>query len=229
MTTTPLWDVLVAGGTGLVGRQLLSQLLGNERTGTVHVLLRRAVLGLPASRRLRTCFIDFAAPGTLPPTEEAYIALGTTIDVAGSQAAFRAIDLDAVVNVARAARAAGVRRLAFVSALGADPASSSFYCRVKGEAEAALAGIGFDRLLIARPSLLSGRRSALGQPDRVGERFALAVLRPFRPVLPLRWRPIEANVVARAMVRGLRADGPAVQILESADLVKLGSSRGREA
>jgi uncharacterized protein YbjT (DUF2867 family) len=218
-------NVILAGATGLVGRQLLNALLNDRRTGAVHLLLRRAVLDLPGSRRLHVHHVDFAAPlPPLPPADEAYIALGTTMRAAGSRAAFRAVDVDAVLACARAAHGAGVRRLAAVSALGADARSSVFYNRVKAEAEAGLAQIGFDRLVIARPSLLVGDRDGLGQPMRLGESVMLALLRPLSYVLPRGARPIHARTVARALVRTLRdGDAASVQVLESAALQTLGA------
>ena len=215
-------SVLVAGATGLVGRQLLAQLLADRHTGTVHALVRRDVLDLPASDRLLRHRIDLTRTLALPAADVAYIALGATIKVAGSQAAFATNDRDAVVAIARAARQAGVTRLAVVSALGADAQSTIFYNRVKGEMEAGVAALGFKRLVIARPSLLAGRRDLLGQPLRVGEKIALTLLAPIDRLLPMRLRPIDAAVVARAMRRALRADGPAVQIVESAELQSLG-------
>jgi uncharacterized protein YbjT (DUF2867 family) len=216
--------VLIAGATGLVGSQILHALLNDGRTGTVHVLLRRAVLDLPASRRLQTLFVDFAALPALPAADEAYIALGTTIRNARSRDAFVAVDVDAVVNVARAAYAAGVRKLAVVSALGADARSSVFYNRVKAQAESELAAIGFERLVIARPSLLHGDRRQLGQSWRLGEGLSLMLLRPVSALLPKGARPIAARTVARAMVRALRdGDGGGVQVFESAALHDLGA------
>ena len=93
-----------------------------------------------------------------------YLALGTTIKVAGSQAAFRALDFEANMAVARAARAQGATKLGVVSALGADSHSTVFYNRVKGELEEGLAQLGFSTLVFARPSLLAGNRQSLGQP-----------------------------------------------------------------
>jgi uncharacterized protein YbjT (DUF2867 family) len=215
-------SVLVAGATGLVGRQLLAQLLADRHTGTVHALVRRDVLDLPTSERLLRHRIDLTRALVLPAADVAYIALGTTIKAAGSQAAFATNDRDAVVAIARAAQQAGVTRLAVVSALGADPQSSIFYNRVKGEMEAGVAALGFKRLVIARPSLLAGRRDLLGQPLRIGEKVALTLLAPIDRLLPMRLRPIDAAVVARAMRRALRADGPAMQIIESAELQSLG-------
>lgn len=213
--------VLLAGASGLVGRALLAQLLDDDRA-TVHALLRRDVSDLPASRRLVPHVVDFRSLGRLPGADELYIALGTTIKVAGSKAAFRAVDFDAVLEVARAAREAGVERVAVVSALGASPQSKVFYNRVKGEMEQALRALRFERLVIARPSLLAGAREALAQPPRWGERIALGALAPVAGLLPASLRPIDAAVVARAMRYALRTEGLSLQVLESGVLHKLG-------
>jgi uncharacterized protein YbjT (DUF2867 family) len=213
--------VLIAGASGLIGRALLTQLLDEDRA-TVHALLRREVGDLPDSDRLTRRVIDFANPGTLPRADELYIALGTTIKVAGSKSAFRAVDFDAVVNVARAAHAAGVERCAVVSALGANARSKVFYNQVKGEMERALHELRFERLVIARPSLLAGAREELGQPARLGERLTLAVLQPLSNLIPASVRPIEAAVVARAMRLALRTEGLSRQVLASGALQQLG-------
>jgi uncharacterized protein YbjT (DUF2867 family) len=167
--------------------------------------------------------VDFAALPPLPRAQEAYCALGTTIRAAGSQAAFRAVDFDAVLAFARAARAAGVSRFALVSALGADPGSPTFYNRVKGEAEAELRAVGFAYLVIARPSLLVGDRGALGQPARPGEAIAVALTKPVARWIPRAWRPIGAARVARSMLRALGEGGPGVRVLSSAEMQELGA------
>jgi uncharacterized protein YbjT (DUF2867 family) len=146
--------VALAGATGLVGRALLDGLLADTCVQEVHVLARRKPR--VAHAKITCHIVDFAALPPLPPVDEVYLALGTTIKVAGSQAAFRAVDFDANLAVARAALAAGARRCGLVSAMGADATSSVFYNRVKGELEEALAQLSFDALVIARPSLLLG-------------------------------------------------------------------------
>ena len=215
-------SAIVAGSTGLIGRALLKRLLEDRNTGTVHALVRRADHGIAPQPRLLTHKVDFARAVALPLAYECYIALGTTIRQAGSQEAFRHVDFDTVVALAKAAKAAGVARMALVSALGADPNSTVFYNRVKGEAEEAVSDYGFERLVIARPSLLLGDRSAIGQPLRPLERMATMASRPLMPWMPSRWRPIDDAVVARALVRRMREEGPKVQVLESAELARLG-------
>jgi uncharacterized protein YbjT (DUF2867 family) len=218
-------QVWLAGATGLVGRALLTQLL--LEPVQLHALLRRSANDLPSGPRLQQHLVDFTQPdlgaSDLGAPDAVYICLGTTLAVAGSQAAFRAVDFDAVVNVARAARAAGARRCAVVSALGADPASAVFYNRVKGEMEQALTDLRFERLVVARPSLLAGERERLGQPKRSGEAWALRLSRPFLGLIPAKWRPIQAEVLARALILALGQDGPALQLLESGQLQTLGA------
>lgn len=190
---------LVAGATGLVGREILRGLLADPGVGTVHVLARRPLQA--SDVKLSVHLVDFAALPPLPHVDEVYLALGTTIKVAGSQEAFRAVDFDANLAVARAALAAGARRVGVVSAMGADSQSSIFYSRVKGELEAALDRLGYEGLVVARPSMLAGDRASLGQPERAGEKVALHVSRWLAPLIPDNYRTIQAADVARALLR----------------------------
>jgi uncharacterized protein YbjT (DUF2867 family) len=119
----------------------------------------------------------------------------------GSQAAFRAVDYDANLKVAQAARAEGAKRLGLVSAMGANAQSPIFYNRVKGELEDAVGHIGYDGYVIARPSFLAGDRESLGQPVRPGEKIALQVSRLLRPLLPANLRSIDPASVARALLQ----------------------------
>ena len=194
---------LVAGASGLVGRQIVQALLADETVGAVHALGRRPLqLRHP---KLSCHAVDFSALPPLPTVDEAYLALGTTIKVAGSQAAFRAVDFDANLAVARAVHAAGCRRLGLVSAMGADAGSRIFYNRVKGELEDALSSLGFDTLVVARPSFLAGDRESLGQPVRGGEQLALKLSRLLAPVIPKNLRAIVASDVAAALVHHVPA------------------------
>lgn len=207
--------VALAGATGLVGSALLRGLLADPAVTAVHALGRRA----PDVRhpKLVPHVVDFGALPPLPPLDEVYLALGTTIGSAGSEAAFRAVDLDASLAVARAALAAGARRAGLVSAMGARARSPVFYNRVKGELEEALAGLGFEGLVIARPSLLLGDRVRLGQPLRSLERVGLAASALLGGVIPRHYRPVAAEAVARALLARVPA-AAGLQKVRSGDL-----------
>lgn len=212
--------VLLAGATGLVGGLMLEALLADPQVTTVHALSRRALRTRHAKLRLHV--VDFGNLPELPQADEVYLALGTTIKVAGSQAAFRAVDLDANLAVAVAAVAAGARRVGLVSAAGADATSSVFYNRTKGELEDALKALSLETLVVARPSLLLDKREGLNQPSRLGERIAIPIAKVLAPLLPGTYRPVHAQAVALALVRTVPA-AHGVVVLPSDELVRLGT------
>jgi len=209
---------LLAGATGLVGTAFSAGWAGPDM---LHLLVRREMPSPGPLQRVHV--VDFAALHALPPAVEAVCCLGTTIKQAGSEAAFRAVDFDAVLAFATAASLAGVKRFAVVSSLGANRRSANLYSRVKGEMEVALIGIGFASLVVARPSLLSGNRAALGQPTRHAEHWAGALTAPFAGLIPRAYRPIAAAVVARGMQRAMAEQRPGLRIVESAELQTLGA------
>ena len=182
----------------MVGKEILEGLLADQTVAAVHGLGRRA----PAIQhpKLTAHVVDLAALPSLPRADEVYLAVGTTIKIAGSQAAFRAVDYDANLAVATAALAAGVRRAGLVSAMGANSSSRIFYSRVKGELEDALSRMPFEGVVIARPSMLVGNREVLGQPTRRGEVLAEALGNVAGFLIPANYKPIKASAVAKALL-----------------------------
>jgi len=212
--------VLLIGGTGLIGRLLADRLLAGG--AEIHALLRR-----PAGRDGPRWSEHVASPDRWPGLarglggEVAVSALGTTARAAGSDEAFRAVDFDMVVAFAEAAREAGVPHMIAVSSVGADPASRFFYPRIKGEMEAALASIGFDRLDIVRPGLLRGER---GPDRRLKERLGILV----SPAVNLllrgrldRYAAIDAAIVADAVAALVREAAPGRFVHHNRDLHRL--------
>jgi len=206
---------LVVGATGLVGREILAAILADDAYAAVHVVGRRALA--TTHPKLSFHVVDFAALPALPAVDDLFIALGTTIKVAGSQQAFRAVDFDAVVALAAAARASGASRLGIVSAMGASETSLIFYNRVKGEMERAVSRLGFDSLVFARPSMLVGNRESLGQTERRGEKLALIFMR-LEALIPANYRAIEAVRVARALVHAVKTAEKGTRILLSGEM-----------
>ena len=210
---------LVAGATGLVGQAVLAALLTDSNHAAVHCVGRRS----PALKhpRLIAHVQDLTGLKSLAGighVDDVFIALGTTIKTAGSQDAFRAVDFDAVLAVARAAKEMGASKLGVVSAMGASPGASVFYNRVKGEMEEALAQLGYQSLIIARPSLLAGDRAALAQPQRAGEHLGLLVTRLLKPLIPANYRAISANDVAQALVNAVQQTQEGKRVLLSGEM-----------
>jgi uncharacterized protein YbjT (DUF2867 family) len=222
--------VAVAGATGLVGTALLARLAADPRVGPISALVRRPVAPGRLPPAVQTLVVDWSRPdlgATLPPFDWAFCALGTTIKVAGSQAAFRAVDVDAVLAFAAAARAAGASRFGLVSAMGADARSTVFYNRCKGEVEQALQAQGWPQLVIARPSLLLGARDSLGQPTRPAEALAQRLMPLVGWLVPKPLRPIGADAVAVALAEAVAAPGEPLQILTSDALQALAGQAPR--
>jgi uncharacterized protein YbjT (DUF2867 family) len=203
--------VWVAGGSGLVGGELLQLLLAQDDFERVISVGRRS---LPLDNpRLEQATVDFATPASfeaLAAPEAAFCCLGTTIKRAGSREAFRAVDHDAVVIFAKAARDKGARTFVHVTALGADARSAVFYNAVKGQVEEAVAALGFESVVALRPSLLDGERSESRPMERVG----LAVARTLAPLLG-KYRPTPAKAVAAAMVAWCQSPQPGRHVMEA--------------
>lgn len=202
--------VLLVGATGVVGRECLSQLAADDTVAQLRALVRRPTADAPAVSKLEILVTDMMTLESQPEwfaVDQVVCALGTTIKVAGSQAAFRAVDYELPLRVARLARAQGAAHFLLVSALGASAASRVFYNRVKGELEDALGALGFRSLTIARPSLLLGERAEF----RLGERVA----QPFGCLMPPRWKPVHARQVAAALVRAAREDLAGHRVIEN--------------
>lgn len=189
-------SVLVAGATGLVGKEVLAQAAADPRFLRVIALVRKPPVPSPK--------VDLwvaGAGGLLSalrqePVDAVICCLGTTIKNAGSQEAFKHVDHDLVIGLGRWAKAQGVPVLCVVSSIGADPDSRVFYSRVKGEMERALEELGLPTLHIFRPSILTGPRVE----RRVGERIGIALMRFLAPVLPKRYRPMSHDVLAKALL-----------------------------
>lgn len=218
----PARVALIAGASGLVGGFCLRFLLEDPAyRRVVSVGRRRVPIEDPKLHQETVDFYRLDAFASALPCDDVFCCLGTTIRKAGSREAFRKIDFDAALYLARLARQAGARRFFLVSSSGADSRSPIFYSRVKGEIEAAVSALGFAAVFLLRPSLLLGER---GEP-RLKEKLGELVLGALKPALvgPLRkYRAIEASVVARAMLRLAATSDGGVKVLESDELEALG-------
>lgn len=192
---------LVAGATGLVGAALLRLLLARADYREIRALGRRAPrLAASPLRFVATDFSDLAALGAELAVDDVYCCLGTTIRAAGSRAAFERVDFHMVVDLARAAHAAGAKRFLVVSAVGASARSPAFYSRVKARMEQAVAEVPFEAVHIVRPSLLLGERAELRPGERLGQKLA-PLLAPLLAGPLSKYRPVRAEDVAGVLLR----------------------------
>lgn len=212
--------VLLAGATGLVGQQLLRLLAQDERVRHVRALVRRAtpltkLLPVPICARLAPDkvslpVVDFDRLAQQPELFQAdwvFCALGTTIRQAGSEAAFRQVDFDYPLQVARLARAQGAQRCLLVSAVGANARSRVFYSRVKGDLEDAVRALGFESVTFAQPSTLIGDRADV----RPGERLALKL----GFLTPGAYKPVHDWQVAQGLWQAAHQGRPGVHVLDN--------------
>jgi uncharacterized protein YbjT (DUF2867 family) len=197
---------IVIGATGLVGKELVGQLLDDARFEQVVVLVRRATGRTHA--KLTEHLVDFNKPESwsqLVKGDAAFSAMGTTRAQAGSVAAQRIVDYDYQYTFAKAAKQNGVPAFALVSSSGANASSLVAYSKMKGELERDITALSFERFYALRPGLLAGER----EKSRTGEVFAEAILKGITGLGVLRdWRPIQGAQVARAMVNLVVANGP---------------------
>ncbi|MBS7664089.1 oxidoreductase [Pseudomonas lalucatii] len=205
--------ILLAGASGLTGEHLLDRLLSEPTVERVLAPSRRPLAEHPHLENPVGELLELL-PQLSGPIDTAFCCLGSTIKQAGSQEAFRAIDLDLVLAFARRARELGARHLLVVSALGANARSAVFYNRIKGEMEEALQAQDWPQLTLVRPSLLLGPR----RDFRLGERLAAPLLR----WLPGKYGGIEATVLARALWRLALEEDRGVRVIESDRLRRLG-------
>ena len=211
--------LLIVGATGLVGGRAMALALADPRIARIIAPTRRA---MPPNERVTNPRLEDLIAGT--GSEEwradgAICALGTTRAIAGSAAAFRAVDHDLVLLVARRLRDAGVGRFALVSSLGADSKSLFLYTRTKGEVEEAVRALAFPSLTILRPGFLDGERA----DSRPVQRAVRNVLSFASPLLPRIARISPVTNVARQLIEAAVAGEPGAHVIGAAQLADGGS------
>jgi uncharacterized protein YbjT (DUF2867 family) len=210
---------IVIGATGLVGTELVTQLLADDRFSKVKVFARRSV-GI-SNEKLEEHIINFDAVGEwshLVAGDVLFSALGTTIKQAGSQDAQYKIDHNYQYNFAKAAATNGVKHYVLISSAYASPGSRIFYSRMKGELERDIQQLSFEKISIIRPGLLAGDRKEF----RLGERISQMILPVLKFIPGLQgYTPIHARKVAKAMINAVIYQTEALRIYELKEVFQL--------
>jgi uncharacterized protein YbjT (DUF2867 family) len=186
---------IVLGATGLIGKKVTEHLLKNDNYSTVIILVRKP-LNINHPKLKQHIFNYDAIDNTLLKGDDLFCCLGTTIKTAGSKEAFRKVDLDYVVNVAKASKVNGINHFAVISAMGANKNSTVFYNQIKGEMEESIKAVGFNSTYIIRPSLLLGDRKEFRFGELIGKFFMITL----SFLIPKKFRAIYDVQVALAMI-----------------------------
>jgi uncharacterized protein YbjT (DUF2867 family) len=195
---------IIIGATGLVGNHLVHLLLHDDRFSKLLVFVRRSV-GIQHDK-LEEHIINFDKPAEwmqLVKGDVLFSALGTTIKQAGGKHQQYKIDYTYQYECAQAAAQNQVPSYILISSASANPNSSIFYTRMKGELERDVKALPFKSITIIQPGLLHGDR----QEERFAEQMAYKVLNVVNAIgLFKQYRPIAGKTVAMAMRNaGLRS------------------------
>ena len=204
---------LIAGASGMIGRQLLTQLIHSQQYEQIYILVRKQLPETdPSVIQIIFDFESMSPP--LPFAEHIFCCLGTTIAKAGSKDAFSKVDKEYPLKLAKATKENGAKVFCIVTAGGANPKSFFFYNRVKGEVEEQLKEFQFDHLGIFRPSMLLGTR----KENRPLEHAGQVVMTALDFLIPNRYKAIQGKKVAKAMKKFAILPDQKIRIFESDEM-----------
>jgi uncharacterized protein YbjT (DUF2867 family) len=210
----------LVGATGLIGSYLLGDLLNDPYFDTVRILIRRPLT--IAHPKLEKKIVNFNDSDSLlvalSNSDVVFCAIGTTQKkVKGDKEAYRKIDFDIPVKLARFCKMTGCEKFILVSSIGADNKSNRFYLQLKGDVEDAVKEIGLKSLHIMRPSLLLGDRKEF----RLGEDFSKVFMTTLSFLVPSKYKAIQAKDVAKAMASIAKKDLEGVYVYEYKEIMEL--------
>lgn len=208
------------GATGLIGSQILQQLLEDPDFSSIKVLVRRPIdIAHPKVKVVLLNFADEAAyQAAIASSDVVFCSVGTTLkQVNNDMVAYRKIDYDIPVNAARFCAATACPKFLLVSSIGANNQSRNFYLKLKGEVEEKVGSLGLPTVSIFRPSMLLGQRAEF----RLGEKIGQVMMGALGFLIPAQYKAIEATTVARAMIAAAKKDTVGVQFYTYAEMMSL--------
>jgi len=207
------------GATGLIGGELLKLLLDDPYFETVRILVRRPFA--QEHQKLEKKLVDFNDADSLlvalDGSDTVFVAVGTTQrKVKGDQQAYRKVDHDIPVNIARYCKIAGCKNFVLVSSVDANSKSNNFYLKLKGEVEDAIREQGIESVHIMRPSMLLGSRKESRPLEKIGQ----PLMKAFSFLIPSKYKPIQARNVAKAMLEASKKDEKGFFVYEYREMRK---------
>ncbi|WP_332692228.1 NAD-dependent epimerase/dehydratase family protein [Halalkalibacter lacteus] len=194
-------SALIIGATGLIGQLLVAKVRQHPEYQDIHLFVRKKIELEDPHVNIRTGAFEAIQPEEYPHVDDVFCCIGTTIKKAKTKEAFKQVDLELPLKVAKGALEKGAKQYIVVSAIGANLESSFFYNRVKGELEQELCKLDYSHIHILRPSLLLGSRSELEirAGEKIGE-YAAKLITPLLKGRLTKYQPVSANDVASAMI-----------------------------
>ena len=208
---------IIAGASGLIGKELLQKLVKSDQYNLIYVISRR-LAGLD-DKKIRELVLEFENISQLTfeePVDDVFCTLGSTIKKAGSRENFKKVDYEYVVSLANLGKKSGATKFIVVSAMGANQKSTVFYNQIKGMTEETLKNIGFKELIILQPSLLLGKRSEF----RLAEKIATIFMKTLNVLIPDNYKAVSAEKVAGCMVKMALQTNDPVSIIKSGEILK---------
>ena len=208
---------IVAGATGLIGRELIQKLILSDQYRLIYLISRReSGLIHPKIKEVLTGFDLISQLNIAETIDDAFCTLGTTMKQAGSREQFKKVDYQYVLAFADFTKRLGVSKFLVISSMGADPKSGVFYNMVKGMTEEALKEMGFKNLVILRPSLLLGKRSE----SRFSEKIFGFIMKALNFLISDNYKAIPGEKVAAFMVKMARTSIDSVSIIKSGEILR---------
>ena len=204
-------NVLLLGASGLVGSNVLTELLAHDQVGQITILVRNSLqLTHPKLTQVRTDFTDLSALDSIGSVDALFCCIGTTRKKTPDLVQYKAIDYGITMEVARRAKQLGCKQIHLISSVGANAKSSNFYLKIKGEIEEGIQTLGFETCLIYRPSMLIGARNESRPAEKIGQ-----ILTPVFDFFTFggNYHSIRATNLAQCMVRQVEISKLGKQIL----------------
>ncbi len=192
---------IVFGATGLIGAHLVTELIRSKRYSVIKIFTRKST-GLEHIN-LDEKVVDvenIESYSNMISGDDLFICIGTTLKKARSVKRIEEIDRDLPLKIAKTARKNGVKKIAVVCSIGANSRSRGYYMRIKGEMENGIRELKFDRSVIARPSMLLGKRKEFRISDLFGQFFAgtlgFILIGPFRNLRGIHGRDVATSMIS---------------------------------
>lgn len=214
-----LKEVTLFGGTGLIGSLLLDILIKDNDYHKINVVTRKSIS--LSHKKIKIHIIDFSDSKfysqTLRNSQIVFASIGTTQSkVKGNKESYRKIDFDIIYNIAKACKENNIENFSFVSSSGANIKSNNFYLNLKGEIENSILNLNLSSTSVFRPSLLLGKR----KEKRYGEKIAQLIMPFLSFLMPSKYKPIKAALVAKSMVNISKSIQPGFKIYHYKEIIK---------